>query len=569
MRRRTRPRDSPFAFTKEAAMQKPARVAIAGALVAAILTLPGLGTGTLWDNSETAYGEVAREILLAHDAVVMHLNASPWFVQPPLYFWIAALLGKLLGTTAFALRLPSALATIAMAAITGYTVTRAAGERTGLYATVILSTGLMQAIVGRLAIMDALLDLCVTLALFWWWRGLQSGAARYFLFGCAAVAFGFLAKGPVAPVVAALVIIPFYVWERRAGRPVFAPSPAAWAAGAGIFALIALPWLLLLVQRTGAAAVVQLIGHYTFGRYTGTIENQAGPFWYYVPVLILGFFPWAAFLPAALAYGVNQMRGRSVDDGHRSLTALALCWSVVPFVFFSFARTKLPNYIALELPGVAVLVALYFDSIVRRYRRRSLMISAATIPATIVLLGVAIALFSKQNRLTAGVHDLAGDLLAVGIVIFVGSVVTTLLFLSERTAQRAPVVLAGSALLGTLVLALVALPQAEQFKPIPRLSAIVNRQVRAGDVVAIQGVPGGNALTFYTRPPVVTLAAAGDPRPLHEALPQNVICRATRAFVVTSKRRPPFDPSYGRNRRLLAVDDNDALYLYEGPRCSR
>ena len=68
----------------------PARAALLGAFLAALVTLPGLGTGTLWDNSETAYGEVAREILLTHDWVVMHLNAAPWFVQPPLYFWIAA-----------------------------------------------------------------------------------------------------------------------------------------------------------------------------------------------------------------------------------------------------------------------------------------------------------------------------------------------------------------------------------------------------------------------------------------------------------------------------------------------
>ena len=65
-------------------MEKPARAAFVGALVAALITLPGLGVGTLWDNSETAYGEVAREILLTHDWVVMHLNAAPWFVQPPL-----------------------------------------------------------------------------------------------------------------------------------------------------------------------------------------------------------------------------------------------------------------------------------------------------------------------------------------------------------------------------------------------------------------------------------------------------------------------------------------------------
>ncbi|MDB5093226.1 MAG: hypothetical protein JWO85_1327, partial [Candidatus Eremiobacteraeota bacterium] len=37
----------------------PARAALLGALFAALVTLPALGTGTLWDNSETAYGEVA------------------------------------------------------------------------------------------------------------------------------------------------------------------------------------------------------------------------------------------------------------------------------------------------------------------------------------------------------------------------------------------------------------------------------------------------------------------------------------------------------------------------------
>src|SRR5271165_4719177 len=101
-------------------MRAPLRTALLGAVVAALATLPGLGAGTLWDNSETAYGEVAREILISHSWIVMHLNGVPWFVQPPLYFWIAAAFARVLGTTEFALRLPSALATIAMAAAVGY-----------------------------------------------------------------------------------------------------------------------------------------------------------------------------------------------------------------------------------------------------------------------------------------------------------------------------------------------------------------------------------------------------------------------------------------------------------------
>jgi len=130
--------------------------------------------------------------------------------------------------------------------------------------------------------------------------------------------------------------------------------------GALIFCAIILPWLLALVSRTGAESVAQLLGHYTFGRYTGTIENQAGPIWYYLPVLILGFFPWVAFLPAAVVYGINQDRGSGVDDGNRGLIRLSLLWIVIPFLFFSFAKKKLPNYIALELPGLALLVTLYF-----------------------------------------------------------------------------------------------------------------------------------------------------------------------------------------------------------------
>ncbi|HYL26781.1 MAG TPA: hypothetical protein VEW74_03040, partial [Candidatus Nitrosotalea sp.] len=108
-----------------------ARAGWIGALAAALVTLPGLWIGTLWDNSETAYGEVAREILLTHDWVVMHLNAVPYFVQPPLYFWIGAAFASAIGPTAFAFRLPSALATIALGAFTGYAVARQAGSRAG------------------------------------------------------------------------------------------------------------------------------------------------------------------------------------------------------------------------------------------------------------------------------------------------------------------------------------------------------------------------------------------------------------------------------------------------------
>ncbi|MDQ6823193.1 MAG: glycosyltransferase family 39 protein [Candidatus Eremiobacteraeota bacterium] len=552
-------------------MRNPARAALIGGVVAAVVTLPGLGSGTLWDNSETAYGEVAREILLTRDWVVMHLNGLPWYVQPPLYFWIAALLAKAFGVGSLAFRLPAALATIAMGAMTGYAVTRQAGMRAGLYASVILSTCLMQAIVGRLAVMDALLDLSVALAVFWWFRALQSGRGAYFVFGWVALGFGFLAKGPVAPVAAALVIIPFALWNRR-HAPTHLPGWRPWSAGLALFLAIIAPWFLALIAQSGAHSVAELIGHYTFGRYTQTIENQSGPIWYYLPVIVLGFFPWIAFLPSAIAFGVRRLRfspGLQGDE-RDAMLRLAFSWIVAPLLFFSLAKTKLPNYIALEFPALALLVAMYFEDAVLRVRNRSreLLISALAVPVTIAMVAVAIVWFSRDNRLTGDLHGVALDLMFVGSAIFVGSLVTAALLRRPGSLASAPLVLGAAMAVAVLFLGVLALPSAEQFKPVPALAAVVDAERKPGDVVAIQNVSGGNALLFYTQPHIYVLARP-DEKPGGDGVdPRNVICGAKRAWVVAPIVRPVYDPTYGRSRRTVARAAKAQLFLYDGPPCS-
>lgn len=548
-------------------VSKTMRAGLIGAAIAALVTIPGLGSGTLWDNSETAYGEVAREILLTHDWIVMHLNGSPWYVQPPLYFWIAALCAKIFGLTSFALRLPSALATIAMGFAVTYTVARSFGTRAGIYAGVALSTCLMQAIVGRLAIMDALLDLAVTISILSWFRALRSGSDRDVWIGALAAGLGFLAKGPVAPAAALLVVVPYMIWQSRHAR-LSMPSWRGWAGGVLVFLAVVAPWFAALVGRSGLHAVIVLIGHYTVGRYTGTIENQSGPVWYYLPVFILAFFPWIAFFPSALAYTIPRLLRKGADDGEaQQWLRLGFCWLILPFLFFSFAQTKLPNYIALELPAPALLVALYLDEAVERARSRSVLISSAIVPACILLLAIAIVLFTRDNRLMGPFHQLAINLIYVGAAIFVGAFVAFFCFVSGTVRARgaAPYALGISMLFALAFLALLALPQAEAFKPVPHLAKVIDARRRPGDAVAILHVSGGNALVFYTRPRVYVLVGPHDPDPRQGVNARAVICSSQRTWLIAPAHRNT--PAFGRVPRLITTWDKAALYLYEGRPC--
>jgi 4-amino-4-deoxy-L-arabinose transferase-like glycosyltransferase len=548
-------------------IQGPARAAWFGAVVAALITLPGLWVGTLWDNSETAYGEVAREILLTHDWVVMHLNGVPYFVQPPLYFWLGAISAFVFGTNAFALRLPSALATIAMGALTGYAVARQVGTRVGVYAAVILSTSLMQAVIGRLAIMDALLDLAVAMTIFWWFRSLETGRGRYAVYGWIAAGGGFLAKGLVAPVIAILVIVPVYFWNRRHE----APKPLAlggWIAGVVAFLAIVLPWPIALYSHYQLYPFVQLIGEYTIGRYTGVVENQSGPVWYYLPVIILGFFPWIAFLPMAVVYGIHELRVAPTQPQAR-LVRLSFVWIVMPLLFFTFARTKLPNYVALEFPALAVIAALYFDAVVRKGVTRSAVVSAATVPVTIGALAFAMAIFTLKNRFTVEVAGAIPALFGIAVAIFAGSLLTALLVARARSARFAPYALALAALIAADVLAVGVLPRAEAYKPVPRLAALIERERRPGDAVAIQNVSGGNALLFYTHPVVQVLASFNDGDPQSDGVdPHSFICGEPRAWIIVPAVASAYDPSYGRRRQVVAIDRKAALLLYDGPPCA-
>jgi len=203
-----------------------------------------------------------------------------------------------------------------------------------------------------------------------------------------------------------------------------------------------------------------------------------------------------------------------------------LTWAAIPFLFFSFAGTKLPNYVALLLPALAILVALWFADVFAGAMRRAALISAATIPAFIACVAFALAVFSRTNSLESVMAALGGQLAFLGATMLIGSLITVAVMARRDTIGWSPYVLALTSGALVLFIAFIGEPAAEAFKPIPPLARTIQALRMPGDIVGIHSVSGGNALLFYTTPPVRVINRDVDF--------YATICPAGRAWIVAA-----------------------------------
>jgi 4-amino-4-deoxy-L-arabinose transferase-like glycosyltransferase len=118
--------------------------------------------------------------------------------------------------------------------------------------------------------------------------------------------------------------------------------------GTLIFLVVALPWYVMQTLLNGREFIDAFLIKHHFTRYLEGVSGHIAPLYYFVPVLIIGMFPWIAFFTSGIR---NTIREKE------PLNIFALVWFAFVFVFFSLSTTKLPNYILPAMPAVAILIA--------------------------------------------------------------------------------------------------------------------------------------------------------------------------------------------------------------------
>jgi 4-amino-4-deoxy-L-arabinose transferase-like glycosyltransferase len=313
---------------------------------------------SLFNVTEARQAEVARQMWVRHDWVTPMYNGKLYFDKPVLLHWLIALGFPIFGINEWAVRIPSALSATALVLTTWFFVNHFTNPRIALLAATMLAVNPFTFALGRTGQHDMLLTFFMTTALYCWYFAYSTGKAWGYLSCFGLLALAVLAKGPIALVLCSLTIGVFLIgvgqWKNQ-----LADLPWGW--GALIFGGITLPWYALVIQANGWQFVNLFFLHNNVSRFLSVNQNQAGPEYYYLFWLLVGFFPWIMLLPGAFIHTANlrwlQLRYWQQQSPAQQLGLFMTLWLFTVVAFMSFSATKLPWYIYPGLPPLAYLCA--------------------------------------------------------------------------------------------------------------------------------------------------------------------------------------------------------------------
>jgi 4-amino-4-deoxy-L-arabinose transferase-like glycosyltransferase len=266
--------------------------------------------------------------------------------------------------------------------------------------------------------MDMALTTTFAVGLLAWWAWRESDKKIFLALFYALMALGMLAKGPVAPFLAAVVIVLFAIVVREPKLIV----KTLWLPGVILFCAIALPWYAA-VQIRNPQFFREFILEHNLARFSSDLYHHREPFWYYVPVTALALLPWVVFVIATFSESVRvwwaESRSAERKTNHANpnydiqFRIFACCWLVVPVVFFSFSQSKLPGYILPAIPAGAMLLADYLRQHLDSGESipKSLAAVHALVAAAPIFPAILISYVVSQHRLPTG----RPMLLALGI----------------------------------------------------------------------------------------------------------------------------------------------------------
>lgn len=328
------------------------------AAISVIIVFFNLGGLPLLDPDEPVYAETPKEMIAFNDYISPRIYGEYWYDKPPMYYWLVAGSFKLFGVNEFAARFPSAFLGVICILSVYFFAAKLFSRETGVASALVLATSIEYFYLTKAAVTDITLLLFLSLSLLCFLD--KKYYSMYIFAGLATVT-----KGPIGFLFPGGIIFMYLLATRSFAQL----KKMKLGIGIVLYALFALPWYGAMYSLHGSAFVDTFLGFHNITRFTSP-EHPEGVLWYYfIPVLILGFFPWTAILVQSVWTSLTDSR----TEEYRKLVFLNI-WAWFIFLFFTVSRTKLVSYILPMYPPLAIIAGWYLARMWegRRFRTRNI-----------------------------------------------------------------------------------------------------------------------------------------------------------------------------------------------------
>ncbi|MGA3345607.1 MAG: glycosyltransferase family 39 protein [Terracidiphilus sp.] len=349
--------------------------------------------------------------------VTPYLYGHPWLEKPALYYWRAMFVFQEFGMHDWTARLPAASFAFLMVLLIYLHMRR---FRPGGHLDAALITVACAGIMGfaRGASTDMQMAAPLAIGLLGWYAWYETGSKFwlfdiYFFTGVAT-----LAKGPVAPFLAIVIVTAFAALRREWSilRRSF------WWPGALLYFAIVLPWFIAVQHQNPDFFRVFFLEHNLERFATNRYEHQQ-PFWYYLIVVLLAVMPWTVIAVRALIDGIQtsvcEWRARHFSSCKRcpggpgdAFPEFLVLWALIPILFFSLSQSKLPGYILPSIPPITILTG---DYLFRRRRpglNRWVLLGHAVLCGVTTVAALLVPWFVAHGAQMPPLHALVAALLA-------------------------------------------------------------------------------------------------------------------------------------------------------------
>jgi 4-amino-4-deoxy-L-arabinose transferase-like glycosyltransferase len=337
-------------------------------LIALAISLDSMWQRKLANPDEGRYSVIAREMAASGDFVTPRLNDLAYFYKPPLQYWASAISINTFGESEFSARLYTKLAGLGCIAFMAFVGTRLYRAEVGILTAMVMAASPYFSAMTEVVTLDMGLTFWMTLGvgafLVSQSERTVSAQQKYWLWlAWAGMAGAVLSKGLIGFVFPTAAIFLYGVATRNFRFWL----NLQWLAGLTIFFAITAPWFILVSLQNPEFAQFFFI-HEHVDRFLTDTHRRTEPWHFFIPILLLGSLPWLVSLFPACWQAMKRHASKGNEDQQKPFQPLlfVMLFCTFIFLFFSKSSSKLPAYILVFFPVLALVIAHYLHNATAR-----------------------------------------------------------------------------------------------------------------------------------------------------------------------------------------------------------